>query len=157
MMKIKSLFFALFLVSACVSFGFAQTTLKKTSAKTEPAGQPSQAIRISAAYAEVLLRKTELTAELEKLLVTYTEEYPKVVEFRLELNLLQKELNRLLTVNVSDSSRLTLALGKLLVQKAEFEADLVRLQKQYSGEHPEVRRAKRKVEIFEQAINEILK
>lgn len=130
-------------------FGYAQAQIKpvKTTAN-------AQAVKSSPAYAEVLLQKTELTAELENLLISYTEEYPKVKEIRFEIAALEKDLEKILAV--SDASKLTQALGKLLTRRAELAADVFNLQIQYSDEHPNVKRAKRKVEIFDQAIKEIL-
>jgi peptidoglycan hydrolase CwlO-like protein len=156
MINTKRFFFVLFLASTCAFFSFAQTTPKKNSTGTELNSPSGQTIKATAAYAEVLLRKTELTAELESLLVNYTEEYPKVKELHFQLNLLQKEMARLLALNASESSKLSMALGKLLVRKTELETDLWSLQKQYNNEHPDVKRAKRRVEIFDQAIKEIL-
>lgn len=115
-----------------------------------------QVIKSSPAYAEVLLRKTEQTAELEDLLVEYTEEYPKVQQLRAELALLNKEMNRILAVNPSEASKLTLALGKLILRKVDLELDYEKVQKQYTDDNSDVKQAKRKVEIFEAAIKEIL-
>jgi hypothetical protein len=42
------------------------------------------------------------------------------------------------------------------VRKVELQSDLWSLQQQFGEAHPEVKRAKRKVEIFERAIIEIL-
>ena len=128
-------------------------------AQTKPVVKPTpnvntQSAKYSFAYAEVLLQKTELTAELEELLLNYTEEYPKVKELRFELSVLQKDLDKLLTV--SEASRLSQALGKLIVRRARLATDLWNLQKQYANDHPDVKKAKRKLEIFEQAIKEIL-
>jgi hypothetical protein len=95
-----------------------------------------------------------LSAELENLLSDYTETYPKVKELRFEVGLLQKDLEKLLTV--ADASRLTTPLGKLLVRRAALATDVWTLRTQYSDESAEVKRAKRKVEIFDQAIKEIL-
>ena len=116
----------------------------------------AQSIKNSPAYAEVLLRKTERTAELEDFLVEYTEEYPKVQQLRAELALLNKEMNRILAVNPSEASKLTLALGKLMLRKVELEMDYANVQKQYTDDHADVKQAKRKVEIFEAAISDIL-
>ena len=113
-------------------------------------------VKTSPAYAEVLLRKTELLSELEGLLIEYTEDFPKVKEMRFETVLLQKELDRLLAANVPDASRLSAALGKLMVRKCELSVDLWVLQQQFNDQHPDVKRAKRKSEIFETAINDIL-
>ena len=109
----------------------------------------------SPAYAELLLRRTDLQSELESLLIDYTEEYPRVREIRHVLTLADREGGRLL--KVSDTQRLTLALGRLVVRKIELETDLWKLLSIYKDEHPDVKRAKRKIEIYENAIAEILK
>jgi uncharacterized protein involved in exopolysaccharide biosynthesis len=130
---------------------FAQAQVKPV-VKSAPVN--SQSAKSSPAYAEILLQKTELSSELEDLLVEYTEEYPKVKELRFKLNSLQKDLEKLLAV--ADASKLSVALGKLMVRKTELAADVWNLQRQYADDHPDVKRAKRKVEVFEQAIKEIL-
>lgn len=90
------------------------------------------------------------------MLMEFTEEHPKVQEAKYELQVLQRESDRLMSVKPTDSGKLTLALGKLIVRKVELEAELWSLLKTYKEEHPEVKRAKRKVEIYEAAIKEIL-
>ncbi|HVE57973.1 MAG TPA: hypothetical protein VNB22_14160 [Pyrinomonadaceae bacterium] len=145
----RFIFIALFLFLSS-SFGFSQT-----KNQTVPANNP-QTAKASPAYAEVLLRKTELLSELESLLVEYTEDYPKVKELRFETASLQKELDVLLAVNPAESSKLTAALGKLMVRKCELNTDLWTLQKEFNDQHPDVKRAKRKLEIFEAAIKDIL-
>ena len=72
---------ALFLaVSAC----FGQAV-----AKTPDSGKAAaDAVSSSPAYAELLLRRTDLTAELESLLIDYTDDYPKVKELRYTLDAL---------------------------------------------------------------------
>jgi len=132
----------------------AQTKTKTASVKTPTL--TAQAVKSSPAFAEILLRKTELAAELENYLTDYTDEFPKVKELRFELDLLTKEMNRILAVNAADSTKLTLALGKLMLRKIELERDVWNLRKQYNDEHPDVKQAKRKVEVFEAAIREIL-
>lgn len=136
---------------------FASTAVSQTTTKTKPAAPVSlNQIKTSPAYAEVLLRKTELLSELESLLIEYTEEYPKVKQLRFEGGLLQKELDKLLAMNTAEASKLSAALGKLMVRKCELNTDLWSLQLQFSDQHPDVKRARRKAEIFEAAINDIL-
>lgn len=113
-------------------------------------------VKGSPAYAEVLLRRTELQADLESFAADYTEENPKVVDTRFELNLLTKANDRLFSVRPSELSRLTLALGKLIVREAQLEVELNRLQRAYNAEHPEVKRLKRKVDIYSASIKELL-
>jgi hypothetical protein len=125
---------------------------------SKPAGTPSTEtnIRSTPAYAEVLLRKTELTAELESLLMSYTEDYPKVVDLRRELEVLKPEMDRLVALKPSDSGKLTTALGRLILGKVSHAAELKKLQTQFQDAHPDVKREKRMVEIYEAAIKEIL-
>ena len=127
-------------------------TIKKTPALPLPSG----AVKSTPAYAEILLRRTERESELEELLLDYKEEYPKVKELRFEIGSLQKEMNKLTAVYAAASGKLTLALGKLLVRKTEIETDLWNLRQLYNDDHPEVKRARRKVEVYERAIKEIL-
>ena len=133
----------------------AQTTTNPVSNKTA-SNQAYSAVKSSPAYAEILLQKVTLQAELEDLLATYTETFPKVIETRFRLNILEQALNKLLAVKPSESSKLTLALGKIILQKVELETEYEDLRKKYNDEHPDVKRAKRKVEIFDKAVKEIL-
>lgn len=110
----------------------------------------------SAAWAELALRKAELSAELDSLLSEYTEEYPKIKEIRHSLESLEVERARLLKVRAVDGERLSPALGRLIVRKVELETELWRLLQSYKEEHPDVKRAKKKVDVFETAIKEIL-
>jgi hypothetical protein len=135
---------------------FAQNESKPKIVRTTPAKQSASEIKFSPAFAELLLRKTERESELEEFLLDYTEEFPKVKELRFELDLLTKELDKILATNVSEAGKLTLALGKLIVRKTELEVDVWNLKRQYSDDHLEVKRAKRKLETFEKAIKEIL-
>jgi len=114
-------------------------------------------IRSSAAYSEALLRKTQLQADLEAFLADYTEQNPKILDIRAELAAINKSLEKIFAVKPSETDKLTLALGKLIVQKAAAETDVARLLRSYSNEHAQVKRAKRRLEIYENAVNEILK
>lgn len=144
-MKLLQIFFILAIFCGCGSFAHSQAKLSQETTK---------AIKGSPAYAELLLRKAELESDVESFLVSYTEEYPKLKEVRFELDLINKDLAKLLTQ--SDASRLTLALGKLMLRKNEIETSLWALKNQYGNEHPEVKRAQRKVLSFTNAIKEIL-
>lgn len=154
-MKLNNLILAAILLFCGASFSFAQTSGKNKPTQT-PASTIVQSVKSSPAYAELLLRKTEISAEIEDYLTSYTEDFPKVKEFRFELGLLNDEMNRILAVNPTDSGKLSLALGKLMLRKIELEKELWNLRKQYNDEHPDVKKAIRKVTVFEAAIKEIL-
>jgi len=114
-------------------------------------------IRSSPAYAEILLRKTELQADFESVVADYTEAHPKIVDLRSEIASLERSSEKVLAVKLTDAAKLTLALGKLIVKKAVLDMELNRLTRGFNKDHPDVKRAKRRVEIFESAIGEILK
>ncbi len=137
-------------------FSRSQTNVKNGATQNIAAKPSAQTTKSSPAYAELLLRKAERESELEEFLLDYTEEFPKVKEIKFELGLLNKEMNKILAVNSAESGKLTLALGKLIVRKIELETDLWNLRRQYNDDHPEVKRAKRKVEVFEKAVKEVL-
>ncbi len=136
---------------------FIVTLLITLSAIAAAAQNEAGPIKSSPAFAEVLLKKTELMAELDALSEQYTEQNPKIVDLRFELSALDKALEKIYGVKPSETGKLTLALGKLIVKKAELETNLNRLTARYNKDHPEVKRARRRVEIFENSINEILK
>lgn len=135
---------------------FAQTNSKSKIAPLAVKQIASTAVKLSPAYAEVLLQKTEREAQLEELLIDYTDEFPKVKEIKFELDLLQKQMDKISAIGASDAAKLSLALGKLLVRKTELDVDVWNLRRQYSDDRPEVKRARRKAEIYEKAVQEIL-
>lgn len=142
MMRILSVIsFCLFLVSFC--FG-----------QNKPSNETTKLVKSTPAYAELLLRKVELESDVESFLESYTEEFPKLKEARYELELTKKDLARLLTQ--TDASRLTSALGRLLVRKNEVETELWTLQNRLDNSDPQVKRAQRKALNFQNAIKEIL-
>jgi uncharacterized protein involved in exopolysaccharide biosynthesis len=136
---------------------FAQSTPKVTTvSRADKSYLTLDAIKSTPAYAEIVLRRAELEAEVESLLIGYTEEFPKVKELRFEMESLKKEFSRLSGVDPVERSKLSSALGKLLVRKAGHETDLWSLRQKYDDNHPEVKRAKRRVEIYENSIKAIL-
>lgn len=140
-------------VLAGISFGQKKGAAEAVKDPAPGAGNP---VKATPAYAELLLEKTELESEIESLSIEYTDEFPKIKEARFKLAALQKEMDRMLAVKPADTGKLTVALGKLLTKKLDVETELWALRIKYNEEHPEVKRGKRKLEIFEAAIKEIL-
>ncbi len=153
MKYIKPILFTFIILSFSLS-NTAQTTGKKVSAQN--ASATNHAAKSSQAYAEILLERTELESQLEDFLGDYTEDFPKVKQLRFQLALLRKETDKLFTVSTNEASKLTQALGKLIIRKIELETNLWNLKAQYNDDYPDVRKAKQKVAIFERAIREIL-
>ncbi len=139
-----------------ITFLTLQSVSAQTASKNALPVSTVNLIKSSPAYAEILLQKVTLQAELEDLLFAYTEDFPKVKQTRFKLNLVEQALKKIMAVKPSESAKLTQALGKIMAQKIELETELEDLRKNYNSEHPDVKRAKRKVEIFDNAVNEIL-
>lgn len=154
-MKLRKYFFVAILLFLFGSVGFAQADGRPKNSQIAPK-QIAQSIKSSPAYAEILLRKTERESQLGELLLTYTDEFPKVEEIKFELAWLQKMMDDLAASNAADAAKLSLALGKLMVRETELRIDLWNLHKQYKDDHIEIKRARRKVEIYEKAVKEIL-
>jgi hypothetical protein len=135
---------------------FASVVFAQKQPPVKSATQSSDAVRGSAAYAEVLLKRTDLESELESLLLDYTDEFPRVKELRFSLTVLQRDAVKMLATKAGDAGRLTQALGKLIVRRVDLETDVWELLQSYKDEHPDVKRAKRRVEIYDRAIKQII-
>jgi hypothetical protein len=146
----------IFLLGALL-FLFSTAAYAQPSTKAPASDARGQAeVRSSAAYAELMLKRAEYQSDLEVMLIEYTEEYPKVAETRYALEMIEKERNRLFGIRSADSGKLTVALGKLLVRKIELEVELWTLRKTFQDAHPDVKKAKKKADIYEAAVKEIL-
>lgn len=145
--------FVLFLLLLLSTAPFCYSQIKPTISAAKTVTNQAKA---SPAYAELLLRRTEREAQLEEFLLDYTDEFPKIKEIKFELTVLQKQMDKVSSVSIADAPKLSLALGKLLVRETELEVELWNLLKQYNADHPEVKRAKRKIEVYDQAVKEIL-
>ena len=153
----RKVFFIIFaLIVAAPIWSSSALAQKPSEAKPDAQKPATNFLSSSAAYAELLLRRTELQSEIESLIIDYTEDFPKVKEDRYAMSLIDRDIARLGKTKAIESSKLTLALGKLMIRKIELETDLWNLQKNYQDGHPDVKKARRKLEIYDTAIEQIL-
>ncbi|HEX8194575.1 MAG TPA: hypothetical protein VF571_00060 [Pyrinomonadaceae bacterium] len=113
-------------------------------------------VKTSPAYAELVMKRTEVAADLEVLLPDYTEESPEVREKRLSLQILDAALKRLETVTLEQYLALTPAVGKMLARKLEAEAELKILSEIYTDEHPAVKKSKIRFKVFDAELKRLL-
>src|SRR4051812_15075517 len=113
-------------------------------------------VKASPAFAEVLLRKTELAAEAEAVAADHTDESPKMLDLRYETAGLERYLGKMLALAPTDTSRLTISLGKLIVKRMSLDAELSRLSRTLNSAHPDYKRSQKRVAVFDAAIKEIL-
>jgi len=142
-----------------IALGFAVSANAQNKTKPEPVKPKAvlaEQIRASAAYAELIMVRTELESNIESLLIDHTESFPKIIEDRYHLAMIDIALNRVAAVKPAEAGKLTLALGKMLVRSAELETDLWGLKLIYTDGHQEVKLAAKKLAIYEAAIKDIL-
>ena len=113
-------------------------------------------VKTTPAYAELIMKRTEVAAELEVLLPDYTEESPEVREKRLSLQILDAAIKRLDTVTLEQYLALTPAVGKMLARKLEAEAELKILSEIYTDEHPAVKKSKIRFRVFDAELKKLL-
>lgn len=113
-------------------------------------------VKTTPAYAELIMKRTEVAAELDVLLPDYTEDAPEVREKRLSLQILDAALKRLETVTLEQYLALTPAVGKMLARKLEAEAELKILSEIYTDEHPAVKKAKIRFKVFDAELKRLL-
>lgn len=128
----------------------------KPAAETQSFSADPAHLVSSAAYAEVSLRYVEVSAEIDAMLADYTENHPSVVKARIVWDSLTADNLRMRAVKPEEAGKLTAALGKTIVRKAELLAEYKTLERQYPADNPEVRRAKKRYEYFAAVVDGIL-
>ncbi len=128
----------------------------RSVADPKPASAEPAHVAASAAYAEIALRYVEVSAEIEAMLEDYTESHPSVVTARLVWASLVSDNLRLRNVKSEEAGKLSAALGRIIVRKADLLAEYKSLERQYPADNPEVRRAKKRYEYFATVVDEIL-
>src|SRR3954454_16541561 len=88
--------------------------LSLTAHAQKPTSGDIAAVKATVAYADVLLRKTEVQADLDAFGQDYTETNPKILDLKAEFASLEASSNRLLTIKAPQLDRLTDALGKMM-------------------------------------------
>lgn len=125
-------------------------------AQTTQALEATTSVKASPAYAEIMVRRIELQSELEAMLLDYKEEFPKIRTMRREIEILDGSIEMLMKLPPSANGKMTSTVGRLIVRRAELETESTETAARYGGDHPEVRRAKKRVEVFDRAIRELL-
>ncbi|GEM_PF-1787353 len=151
--------FLIFVLSFSVCYGQKNKKTKPTP-QPQPQTQSTQtqqgSTKSSPAYIELTLRKVEVEAELKEILVDYTEAHPKAKNKQAEISSLNREMERIASMNASMIPRMTATFGKLILRKVELEAEINTMLLQYEESHPQIKKTKDKLEIIEQEIQKIL-
>jgi hypothetical protein len=145
----------------CVVDIFAQQSsfpTKEIAAKTvtiEAREKPAK-IADTGAFAEVYAAKVEVETELKVLTMDYADETPQVREKKLERDLLEREIRWLEALPSTAHEKMNFALGRLLVKKTQAEAALKNLLQNYADEHPLVKKARTRIEVYNSEVQKLL-
>jgi uncharacterized protein involved in exopolysaccharide biosynthesis len=133
------------------------TEQQQNQAQTQQQQQQQQSsTKSSPAYGELVMRKVEVEADLKQLLVDYTEEHPRAKEKKVELDALNREMDKIAAMDNAMIPKLTSTIGKLILRKIELEAEMFRLSGQYAKDHPFIKKTRDKLEVIEGEIQKAL-
>jgi hypothetical protein len=153
---------------------FGQVAIQSTLAQQKPARASDKpittatAITVTApattvskvadtgAYAEVYAARVEAEADLKVLSTDLTEETIQVREKKLERDLLAREIRWLEALPLVSHDKMTIALGRLLVRKTQAEVSLKMLSEKYAESFPTVKKARTKIEVYNNEIQKLL-
>ena len=150
----KMMIFMLLLICASLTANAQHWDQLSTDQPTP--SDTSRKIRSSPAFAELILRRAELEATGEELLVLYEVDARQVKENRFELVMIDRDLKTISSTCEAQTDKLTLSLGKLLVRRATLAKEHWVLKSRYGDAHRNAQIALRKLKIFDRAIDEIM-
>ena len=153
----------LILLAAAFSNAKSQQKPENQSSQTINVGtkvkQQNAAIssaQMTLAYAEVFAQKVEAEAELKVLIIDMTDDAPQVREKKLRRDSLQREIEWLEKLPAASHSKMTLALGKIIVRKVQAEVDQKMLAENYADEHPLIKKARARLAVYKDEIDKLL-
>lgn len=149
-------FILMFIVAPNVQ---AQQTPRSSSNVVKTGKTPpvtNSALKSSAAYGELIAAQAEAKVDLKILLFDYKEAAPQVVAKQKLIESYKTEIAKLEAMPATIAPKLTLALGRLLVKKIEAEAELNDLIEEYAEEHPSVKKARVRFQVFTEETNKLL-
>lgn len=132
----------------------SQSTNSETKAEQNPVTKAGA--QMTLAFAEVFAQKVETEAELKILSVEMTDDAPQITEKKMQHDFLQREIEWLENLPTTMQSKMTLALGKMIVRKIQAEVDEKMLTKNYADEHPLVKKARARLVIYKNEIDKLL-
>ncbi len=145
----KALFFAIALVfsASAIVVGyeakFAEYSL--SAPETTPA------------YAVLVLRKAKVEAELSELSEELTNKHPSLEGKRFELRSIRREMAKMRAIETSHVSKLSTAVGNLILSKVALEVELNDLLVRLKPQHPDVRKKKIELGALAREIENVLR
>lgn len=109
------------------------------------------------AYAVLILRKAKVETELSELSGELTNEHPSLDSKRFELRAIRREMAKMRALQTSHVSRLSTAVGNLILSKVAVQVELNDLLAQLTPQHPEVTKKRVELAVLQREIENILR
>ena len=123
----------------------------------KPAEYLLNAPETTPAYAVLVLRKAKVEAELSQLSEELTNEHPSLDSKRFELRAIKREMVKMRLVETSRASKLSSAVGNLILSKVGLEIELNDLRARLTPQHPDVTKKRSELAALEREIKNILR
>jgi uncharacterized protein involved in exopolysaccharide biosynthesis len=109
------------------------------------------------AYAVLVLRKAKVEAELSELSDELTTQHPNLDSKRFELRALRREMAKIRAVETSHVSKLSSAVGNLILSKVALQVELNDLLVRLTPQHPDVTKKKNERGALAREIKNVLR
>ena len=116
----------------------------------------SSAAETTAAYARLVLRKATVESEVAELSATLTNEHPSLTAKRFELRAIGLEMDKMRMFEQSRVSKLSAAVGDLIVSKVAVQVELHALRARLTRQHPDVTKKSDELAALEREIENVL-
>ena len=109
------------------------------------------------AYRVLTLHKIAVAADLVDLTTRYSPGSPLVQSKRFELEMISREIERLLSIDLALVPRLSANYGKLLLKKVDLEVELNSLERVFTAQHPRVTRTRVTIGLLDRETESMLR
>jgi polysaccharide chain length determinant protein (PEP-CTERM system associated) len=131
--------------------------------ETQDATRQASRIEDTPAYAQLIQKRAELTARLEKLKAQYREKHPEVVDTKTQIDKVNEELEalskntdkRVREANQSSSRKAELQKQNLEIERQKAESQIAQIDQQFQYKEAELRQNAGQISVLEAKINQI--
>jgi len=131
--------------------------------ETQDATRQASRVEDTPAYAQLIQKRAELTAKLEKLKAVYREKHPEIVDTKTQIDKVNEELTnlsantekRVKEANQSSSRKAELQKQNLLIERQKAESQIAQIEQQLQYKDQELQQNAGQISILESKINTI--
>jgi uncharacterized protein involved in exopolysaccharide biosynthesis len=113
-------------------------------------------VKTTPAYSMLILRKVAVEAALQKVLSEYTSDHPSAKARQLELDVLNREMEKMAETEPLNLVKLTSGYGTLILQKVKLASEMQILRREYTSDYPDVKLKEVELNLLEHEIAKIM-